>query len=218
MLFCQGQVIVMHEQTPKKSRREEYAEATRQALLSAARDMFTTEGYQATNIEAIAQAARVTRGAFYYHFADKKALFDAVVVALEAEAAHAVAMRARTIGQAWERLLVGIDAYLDVCLEPTYRRLVLQEAPAVLGIARARAIDEQSSLALLIMTLESLRQTGELDCKQSDIFGHMLGAMICEVALLLPDSQSPERLREQAQEVIRKVLDTFHRFPDRREA
>jgi AcrR family transcriptional regulator len=208
----------MNEQAQKKSRREEYAEATRQALLTAARDIFATEGYQATNIEAIAQAARVTRGAFYYHFADKKALFDAVVVALQGEAAQAVAARARTIGQPWERLMVGIDAYLDVCLEPTYRRLVLQEAPAVLGIARARAIDEQSSMALLIMTLEALRQAGELDCEQSDLFGHMLGAMICEVALLLPDSESPGQMREQAQEVIRKVLDTFHHSSDRPKA
>src|SRR5215813_6094008 len=97
---------------PQKSRREEYAEATRQALLSAGRVLFTGEGYQATNIEAIARAARVSRGAFYYYFEDKKALFDAVVVTLQANAAQTVATRAGAVSPPWTQLQVGIDAYL----------------------------------------------------------------------------------------------------------
>ena len=43
----------------------------------------------------------------------------------------------------WDRLTEGIDAYLDVCLEPAYARIVIQEAPAVLGNARYREIDSQ---------------------------------------------------------------------------
>jgi AcrR family transcriptional regulator len=196
---------------PQKSRREEYAEATRQGLLDAARTIFTEEGYQATNIEAIARAARVTRGAFYYYFEDKKALFDAVVVALQMEAARAVATRAVVISQPWERLQVGIEAFLDACSEPAYRRLVIQEAPAVLGTARAREIDEAYVLALLTASLKSLRQTGELDCEDVDLLSHMLGAMISEVALLLPDAESPIHLRLLARTVIRRVLGAFRR-------
>jgi AcrR family transcriptional regulator len=196
---------------PQKSRREEYAEATRQGLLDAARTIFTEEGYQATNIEAIARAARVTRGAFYYYFEDKKALFDAVVVALQMEAARAVATRAVVISQPWERLQVGIEAFLDACSEPAYRRLVIQEAPAVLGTARAREIDEAYVLALLTASLKSLRQTGELDCEDVDLLSHMLGAMISEVALLLPDAAAPAQLRERARAVIGRVLGAFRR-------
>jgi AcrR family transcriptional regulator len=196
---------------PQKSRREEYAEATRQGLLDAARTIFTEEGYQATNIEAIARAARVTRGAFYYYFEDKKALFDAVVVALQMEAARAVATRAVVISQPWERLQVGIEAFLDACSEPAYRRLVIQEAPAVLGTARAREIDEAYVLALLTASLTALRQTGELDCEDVDLLSHMLGAMSSEVALLLPDAAAPAQLRERARAVIGRVLGAFRR-------
>jgi AcrR family transcriptional regulator len=196
---------------PRKSRREEYAEATRQALLDAARTIFTEEGYQETNIEAIARAARVTRGAFYYHFEDKKALFDAVVVALQAEAAQAVADRAVAVTQPWEQLQVGIEAYLDVCSEPAYRRLVIQEAPAVLETARARTIDEKHVLALLTASLTALKQVGELDCEDVDLLSHMLGAMISEVALLLPDAESPIHLRLLARTVIKRVLGAFRR-------
>src|SRR5947209_3373369 len=125
----------MQEAGRERTRREEYTEATRRALLAAGRDAFASEGYQAAGIEAISRAARVTRGAFYHHFEDKKALFDAVVVALQAEAVTKV--KERSLGQrkVWDRLKTGIDAYLDVCLEPAYARIVLREAPAVLGQA-----------------------------------------------------------------------------------
>lgn len=202
----------MNEHEPnarQKSRREEYAGATRQALLSAARALFTDEGYQATNIEAIARSARVTRGAFYYHFADKKAVFDAVVVALQAEAALAVAMRAGPISPPWTQLQVGIDAYLEACAEPAYRRLVIQEAPAILGAARARAIDEAYPLALLMAALKALKLAGELDCEDDDLLSRMLGAMIWEVALLLPDSNAPDQLREDALDVFERVVKAF---------
>src|SRR3954454_15090952 len=110
----------MKELKSERSRREEYTEATRQALLSAGREIFAGEGYQAAGIEAISRAARVTRGAFYHHFEDKKALFDAVVVVMQAEVAAKVQEKARTQRKEWDRLTEGIDAYLDACLEPAY--------------------------------------------------------------------------------------------------
>src|SRR5260370_34928835 len=117
----------MQENKAERSRRDEYTEATRQALLAAGRDIFAKEGYQATGIEAISRAARVTRGAFYHHFEDKQALFDAVVVGLQEEATARIGERARTQRKIWDRLNGGIDANLDVCLEPPYRRIVIQE-------------------------------------------------------------------------------------------
>ena len=69
----------MEESKPERSRREEYTEATRQALLSAGRDIFATEGYQAAGIEAISRAARVTRGAFYHHFEQREHTTKGVV-------------------------------------------------------------------------------------------------------------------------------------------
>lgn len=85
----------MRAKDPPKSRREEYSEATRQALLDAGREAFAAHGYQAAGMEAISRAARVTRGAFYHHFEDKKALFDAVVVAMQREAAAKIEAAAR---------------------------------------------------------------------------------------------------------------------------
>ncbi len=194
-----------------RSRRDEYTEATRQALLSAGRDIFTSEGYQASGIEEISRAARVTRGAFYHHFEDKKALFDAVVVSMQVDAATKIEQRARAQPKVWDRLRAGIDAYLDVCLEPAYGRIVIQEAPAVLGNVRYREIEEAYPMALLTATLDALKRQGELDVEDTDLLSRMVDAMICKIALMLPEADDPKKLRERGQKIISSLLGVFRR-------
>ncbi|HKU99487.1 MAG TPA: helix-turn-helix domain-containing protein [Vineibacter sp.] len=195
----------------ERSRREEYSEATRLALLHAAKTLFASQGYQATGIEAVAQAARVTRGALYHHFDDKKALFDAVIVDLQANAARVIAARARAEPDKWQRLRVGTDAFLEVCLDPAYRWLVIQEAPAILGRKRYQEIDEAYPLGLMTATLMSLRRAGELTFDDPDLLSRMISAMICEVAQLLADSETPETLKPHVQEALDRILAAFRR-------
>ena len=61
---------------------------TRQALVDAARALFTAQGYAATGTEEIVAAARVTRGALYHHFHDKTDLFRAVMEQIAREVAE----------------------------------------------------------------------------------------------------------------------------------
>jgi AcrR family transcriptional regulator len=196
----------MQEHGPARSRRDEYTEATRQALLGAGREAFAGEGYQAAGIETISRAARVTRGAFYHHFEDKKALFDAVVVAMQAEATAKVNESSRGERTTWDRMMRGIDAYLDVCLEPAYARIVIQEAPAVLGNARFREIEEAYPMALLIASLTALQRQGDIEFEDIDLLGRMVDAMICKVALLLPEAKNPKKLRERSLKIINSLL------------
>lgn len=79
--------------------------------------------------------ARVTRGALYHHFKNKQDLFEAVFEELEARAAERVLSAALAQPDAWSQAVAGIDAFLEACLEPRYRRLALQEAPLALGLA-----------------------------------------------------------------------------------
>lgn len=54
------------------------AEQTRQQIVAAARRVFHERGVRCSSLEQIALAAGVTRGAVYWHFEDKAALFFAV--------------------------------------------------------------------------------------------------------------------------------------------
>jgi AcrR family transcriptional regulator len=61
--------------------RAESKERTRQRLLAEAQRLFRERGYTATSLEQIAEAAEVTKGAIYGHFASKE---DLMLSALEA--------------------------------------------------------------------------------------------------------------------------------------
>jgi len=195
----------------QRTRREEYAAATRQALLVAGQDVFASEGYQAAGIETISRAARVTRGAFYHHFEDKRALFDAVVVSLQAEAAARVQETSKGEAKIWERLYTGIDAYLDVSIEPSYARIVVQEAPVVLGTARFAEIEEKYPMALLKATLKALKREGELVFDDIDMLGRMLDAVICELSIMLAASSDQRKIRARGHRVIEGMLNSFRR-------
>ena len=117
----------------------ERTEATRLALIEAARRLFVEKGYAETATPDIAAAAGVTRGALYHHFEDKKALFCAVLEREAAAVATDIGERARPAGSARAALLLGASAYFDAMAVPGRTRLLLLEAPAVLGIAAGPA-------------------------------------------------------------------------------
>lgn len=60
-----------------KSKQEQAAE-TRERLLDAACLIFDKKGYAATTLDMVAKAAKVTRGAVYWHFENKRDLFMAL--------------------------------------------------------------------------------------------------------------------------------------------
>ncbi len=63
---------------PRVNRQSIRTEATRKALLAAARKVFARDGYEAARIEDIAAEAGRSRGAFYANFANKEAAFFAL--------------------------------------------------------------------------------------------------------------------------------------------
>ncbi|MXN45053.1 TetR family transcriptional regulator [Shinella kummerowiae] len=128
---------------------KERTEATRLALIEAARRLFVEKGYAETATPDIVAEAGVTRGALYHHFEDKKALFRAVLEREgEAVAVHieGVALKGASPRQA---LLLGASAYFDAMAIAGRTRLLLLEAPAVLGLESVVAIDRENTESTL---------------------------------------------------------------------
>jgi AcrR family transcriptional regulator len=120
------------------TRRAEHVADTRQALVDAARRLFTEQGFAATGTEEIVSAARVTRGALYHHFKDKTDLFRAVMEQVAREVAEELVTAGLaatdTPAGAWDEVRDGLSAFLDLCVvTDDFQRIVLVEGPAVLG-------------------------------------------------------------------------------------
>src|SRR5690348_8460174 len=116
-----------------RSRRLDYSESTRKALVDSAVELFTKRGYAATSLDAIAKRARVTKGALYHHFGGKQALFEAAFDVVEKTAVARLSEAMTGEGTAWERAVRGVAVYIESCLNPPYQRIVVHEGPVVMG-------------------------------------------------------------------------------------
>jgi AcrR family transcriptional regulator len=115
-----------------KPLRVRQAEATRNLLIAVARENFTEHGYAATSIDDIIQQAGVARGALYHHFPGKEALFRAVYENVEDEVVSRVMDAAASQASPWDAVRAGISTFLDACLEPSFRRIVVLDSVSVL--------------------------------------------------------------------------------------
>lgn len=135
---------------------------TRGAIVTAARMLYAERGFADTRVDDIAAAAGVAKGGVFHHFSDKRAILDAVTVAVADEVLVAVEEAADAAPDATSAIEVGSVAFVDACLDPGVRRILLVDAPAILGWERWREIDSTRSMRTLELGLGALvaaRQT-----------------------------------------------------------
>lgn len=77
-------------------RTKEESEITREEILNAAARVFCEKGYAHSSLSEIAKAARVTRGAVYWHFDNKAEIFDALHERLHRPLADMIMQDARS--------------------------------------------------------------------------------------------------------------------------
>src|SRR5215213_532350 len=182
------------------------SEATRGRLLRVGRDLFARRGYSDVSTEEIVRRAGVTRGALYHHFEDKRDLFAAVVEQVEQDVLQKVAEAALAEEDAWEQQRVAIGAYLDVCLEPAVQRIVLTDAPSVLGLAAWREIEAKYGLALVQAGLQSVIEGGYIERQPVEPLAHLLLGALTEGGLLIGRAEDRQAARREVGDGLDRIL------------
>ena len=134
---------------PGTNRRQQYSASTKRALLEVAEKLFAEQGYAGTSLDTIVAGAQVTKGALYHHFSGKQALYEAVFEQVESESARRILQLTKGIKDPWEKAQTGLRGFLDIVRDPIYRRIVIQDGPAVLGYERYREQEERSAYGVV---------------------------------------------------------------------
>jgi len=184
----------------------ERSETTRGALIEAARRLFAERGYAGVGTEEIVRAAGVTRGALYHHFDGKRDLLRAVYEELEAEIAREVAEGVTPGASVLEALSAGAQMFLDHCLEPEVQRIVLLDAPAVLGWEEWREIGARYGLGLIEGLLRAGMESGEIRPQPIEPLSHALLGALDEIAMLVARADDPARARADAGQTLESLL------------
>ena len=132
--------------------------------MAAARRLFAAQGFADVPTDAIVAAAGVTRGALYHQFADKTALFDAALDAVEADIARRLAedVAAAGISDPVDALRHAVRTWLEICVEPEIHRIALIDGPSVLGWARWREVCQRHVFGLVQALLAQGIEAGRI--------------------------------------------------------
>jgi AcrR family transcriptional regulator len=141
------------------------------------------------------RAAGVTRGALYHHLADKTELFAAVFEQVEREVAG-------RMGEA----IAASNFWLDACSDPEVQRIVLVDAPAVLGWTRWTEIGNRYNIGLVRALLTNAVEIGRIPPQPIEATAlTMLGAMR-ELTLYVARAEDHDQARQEASAVMNRLI------------
>lgn len=145
--------------------RERKKRRTRDALLHAALDLFTTQGYERTTVDEITDAVEVSQRTFFRYFPGKEEAALAIEEIAEAHFLRAVRERPpcepplealrQAVLEGWETMNEAIASVVPV---ETYLRMfrVIESTPVLLAAHLRRAVETEEALARLLAEREGV--------------------------------------------------------------
>ncbi|MGR3885854.1 TetR/AcrR family transcriptional regulator [Pseudomonas sp. 1152_12] len=176
--------------------RAEMIEDTRARLIASARQAFATQGYANTSMDDFTARAGLTRGALYHHFGDKKGLLAAVVAQLDSEMDTRLQHITEHALDPWDGFCERCRTYLRMAQDDEIQRIMLQDAPAVLGDTGS----QQHCVGSLRQLLEGLMQAGAIEQGPSIALAQLINGSLVHTALWIARDEHPsDRLTEGLQ-------------------
>jgi AcrR family transcriptional regulator len=183
------------------------AEATRRLLIEVARKFFTEHGYAATSIDDIIREAGVARGALYHHFPGKEALFRAVYETVEGEVVTRVMEAAASQASSpWDAVRAGLSTFLDACLEPSFRRIVILDSVSVLQAQVLEVGIDPVELPMLRTVLTPLLGTTTFGGMALDALTYVALGGLYGASLYIARASDPRAARAEADLVLDTII------------
>ncbi|MFC6336296.1 TetR family transcriptional regulator [Pseudomonas sp. CCM 7891] len=184
--------------------RTDMIEDTRARLIASARQAFATQGYANTSMDDFTARAGLTRGALYHHFGDKKGLLAAVVVQLDSEMDARLQHITEQAEEPWSGFCERCRAYLRMAQDPEIQRIVLQDAPAVLGDAASAS--QQQCVDSLRLLLDELMNASIIEQAPSQALARLINGSLVDTALWIAQSPQPDKRLEEALQGLELLL------------
>ena len=189
----------------------EQSELTKSMILEIACKEFSQKGYSNVSLEEIVQQTNLTRGSLYHHFKSKKGLFQAVVETLQKNVADGVEKAAMQESDPWQALISGSMAFIRTMLQDEYRRILIVDAPTVLGWSTWEDIDDENSEKHLKDHLLSMYEMGELIDVSVDALSSILSGAMNEAVMWIGKRNDIEIALNEASLIIEHILKSFKR-------
>ena len=182
------------------------AQATRQKLERVARSAFAERGFADVSAEELAARADVTRGALYHHYGGKEGLFERVVEVMMQELHAALLEQAEESRDPLQAIELGLAVFLKTCTERGKQKILLIDAPAVLGWTKWREMDTQYGFGLIKRALAAAIKAGLLRRTDVNVLAHVLLGAVMEAAMVIARAPHSAKVRKDAQRALTSML------------
>jgi AcrR family transcriptional regulator len=189
----------------------ERTEATRGRLIATGRRLFGEKGFAATSTEEILSEAEVSRGALYHHFSSKTDLFRATFEAVEEELT-AKLLEVATGGGETDPIMIlelGFNAFLDQCVNPEVQRIVMLDAPTVLGWDTWHELDERYAFGTIKAVLAVAAESGRIDAEAVDSLTHLLVGAVMQAGMVVARADDPAAAKRLLGESFARLVSTI---------
>ena len=186
----------------------EQSKRTQRILLDTARKLFTEKGYARTSTEEIVRQAHVTRGALYYHYQDKVAIFAAVFDEVRADSARFIRRKMTaaedTGASLWQQTIVGCHAFVESSLTPSMQRIIHTDGPSVLDWPVVQK--SGPGLSLLRNILGRLMNEGLIEKMPLEPLAHVLWGTFFEAGVYIAHAENISTAQEETVELLVRIL------------
>lgn len=178
-------------------------EQTKSALKTAARKLFVKQGFNATGTEEIVKTANVTRGALYHHYGDKRELFEDIIKDECRAVAQQIENDSLNAGNKIAALKQGADAFIFAMASKGRTKLILIEAPTILGRNNLIALEKFFARKQLKAGIHEAMQAGHITKLPLEPLVDILSSVFDSAALSLDAGME----KDSVLEVVHAVLD-----------
>jgi AcrR family transcriptional regulator len=191
--LCKEGVIVDSARIGYMPTQSERRDATRGAIVDAAKELFAERGFEQTSVADILELAGISRGALYHHFSAKEDVFAEVFVMTSSAALRRAVERVPPDAAPLDALVAGCLSWLDAVKDPAIHRILFVEGPTALGWERVRTLEEATSLRLMRAGVRRAVEAKEITVPSADLSARLLNGLLAEAALTLQGASAARR-------------------------
>jgi AcrR family transcriptional regulator len=185
---------------------------TRAKLLAAGRKAFGTIGYSEASMDDFTAEAGLTRGALYHHFGDKKGLFEAVLIQIDAEMTARMEAASASAPTRWQGLVDECNSYLQMALEPEIQRIIFQDGPAVMGDPSSWP-NASGCVAMMTASVVRLRDEKTIADVDPEAAARVINGALGYASQWIANAEEPEAVSEKAVHAFNVFLEGLLRKP-----
>ncbi len=204
--FCK-KLILLGNMSKRPGKNKSNMEETHRKFLAIAREEFAEYGYAEASTSRIVQKSGMARGSLYYHFGDKNGLFKAVYEEIMFEGLAVISAEMDKAETPWGAFQAGTYTFMDLCMDETYRKIVLLEAQGAMSFQERFAVHEKTLLGKLSEILPKLLKDGYFPGHTLETISIFIFGILAEIGRSMDSSRDIHKSRKVFGHAFDKTLE-----------